>query len=351
MKRSPMSPAPDARVLVICSARIGDTLLVTPLLRAVKACSPRGVVGCLAHPKRLELLRGLPFIDHLAGITASGLWLRGRLHRTPPWDYALVVNHERPFVEYALRVARQVVGFHQGDPLLNARLAHGVDLPPGTVAVAGRLALGEAIGITTDDQRLAYRVTPGEEGWAARWLEEQGLGGIRPLVGFQPCSFPTKAYRDWPVEHFARLAERVLGEHPRARLLVLGGPENAGVAADFAARFPGRAVAVAGRFTLRQSAALMARLHLYVGVDTGPTHLAGALGIPMVALYHCRFRGRALAPRQHPGLRVIEHLHDDAHCTPESPMALIPVEEVWRAVAELLGSRGDGPPPTGGEGP
>jgi len=81
---------------------------------------------------------------------------------------------------------------------------------------------------------------------------------------------------------------------------------------------------------------VLAGLDLYVGVDTGPTHLAGALGIPMVALYHCRHRGSLLAPLDHPALTVIEHPAADADCTPQREMAEIGVDRVWDAVAARL---------------
>src|SRR5476651_1655818 len=62
------SLSPDARILVICVARVGDTLLATPALRALRAAVPRGSLTVLAHPKRRALLEHLPFIDHLGGI-------------------------------------------------------------------------------------------------------------------------------------------------------------------------------------------------------------------------------------------------------------------------------------------
>src|SRR6185369_3796248 len=67
--------APDARVLVIAVARIGDTLLATPLLRALKAALPTGRLEVRAHPRRLDVLRHLPFIDRLSGLGKWAAWL------------------------------------------------------------------------------------------------------------------------------------------------------------------------------------------------------------------------------------------------------------------------------------
>jgi heptosyltransferase-3 len=89
--------------------------------------------------------------------------------------------------------------------------------------------------------------------------------------------------------------------------------------------------------SLRQSAALMNELDLYVGVDTGPTHIMGALGAPMIALYHCYSPSRLLKPLERPDCYVVDHPRAGADCSPETPMAEIPVEAVWQQVVAALG--------------
>jgi heptosyltransferase-3 len=329
--------APHSRVLVINVCRIGDTLLVTPILRALKAACPAGRLGCLAHPDRAALLQGLPFLDELGTITAKVAWLRG-WRSGKNWDYAIVYGHDVPLIRYAARVARQVVAFRQENEADNHRLWRTVtEAGADTHAVHARARLVEALGVNIADGRLAYAPTPAELAAARAWLAQQFPGPARPMVGFQVASFPTKAYRDWPLESFIALGERILAHAPDAHLLVLGAKESCAKADTLVARFGARAASAAGRFSLRETAALMAALRLYVGVDTGPTHLAGALGIPMVAMYHCRHRGRYLAPLGHDRLHVIEHPADDSVCQPATPMASISVDAVWQSVAQLLG--------------
>jgi heptosyltransferase-3 len=328
--------AADSRVLVINVCRIGDTLLATPILRALKQACPRGTLACLAHPQRAALLEGLPFLDEVGTITAKLAPLRGWWGKR--WDYALVYGHDAPLVRYATRVAQRVVAFRQKDEALNRRLWRAVTEPATpTHAVHGRMLLAEALGVKVEDPRLACAPNADERAAARAWLEARLPAPRAPLAGFQVASFPTKAYRDWPVEAFAALARRLLAVHPRAGIVILGGPESRARADALVAQLGPRVVSAAGAFTLRATAALMAELDLYVGVDTGPTHLAGALGIPMVAMYHCRHRGRYLAPLAHERLRVIEHPAADADCQPATPMSEITVERVWNEVQQLLG--------------
>jgi len=332
-----MTPAvdPPQRILVINVSRIGDTLLVTPALRALATAWPQARISFLGHPKRVEIMRHLPFIAELGAITKlRAPWL-GRLRGTR-WDIALVFGFDRPLVEYALRVARRVVAFRQNDPALDARLFRSAERPAFQTMHAARhpLLLTQALGVPDAGLRLAYRVTDAEKAWARNTLPRNA----HPLVGLQVASFPTKGYRDWPLEHFAALGERLLAHWPDAQLVFLGGSLERERVVQFAQRFGERATVFAGRLSLRQSAALMSQLDLYVGVDTGPTHIMGALEPPMVALYHCYSPSRVLAPLERERCYVVDHPRDFAHCSPETPMGEISVDAVWARVREALGA-------------
>jgi ADP-heptose:LPS heptosyltransferase len=338
------SLSPDARILAICVARIGDTLLVTPALRALRAAAPRGSLTVLAHPKRRALLEHLPFIDHLSSIDKHSASWRGWFSGKP-YDWGVVYGEDAPLVRYALRVCRHVVAQRQHDASLNRRLDRVIH--PTTelqVAVDARLEFATAIGAPPVGRALSYRVTAQEQAQARTRLRALVPDANR-LVGLQLQSFPSKAYRDWPVESFHGLAQRLLRQDS-VGIVALGGPESTRIGEDFSrrlsAQFPGRVASLAGHTTLREGAAVIAELDLYVGVDTGPTHLAGALGVPMVALYHWRHRGCWLAPQEHPALSVIEHPTPDASCGDETSMADIPLEVVADAAEERL-ARGKTP--------
>jgi heptosyltransferase-3 len=150
-------------------------------------------------------------------------------------------------------------------------------------------------------------------------------------------SFPTKPYRDWPQDSFADLARRILERYPSAHFLLFGGTLREAKLAPLRAALGPRLTTYAGKLSLRETAALMSRVGLYVGVDTGPTHIAGALSLPMVALYHCLHPGRGLAPPEHPAVAVIEHPDaGSASCTEQSRLGDITVERVWQCAQALL---------------
>jgi heptosyltransferase-3 len=141
---------PPQAVLAIVVSRIGDTLLATPALRAIAAAWPEAKLTCLAHPKRAEVLRNLPFLHRVGVITKTRAPLLGRISRLR-FDLAFVYGHDRPLVEYALRVAPRVIAFDQGTKGVNRRLYRSVTLPPHQQmhAVRYRLALLAPLGIAS----------------------------------------------------------------------------------------------------------------------------------------------------------------------------------------------------------
>lgn len=337
--QSPAMPADSAirlpnaaRVCAVIVSRIGDTLLVTPALRAIRAASSHLTV--MVHPQRQEVLQHLDFIDALVPVTKHSAWFRGRLPGAR-YDAAICWGREPALLRFAVRVSDRSVAFDFPElrGVGNGAVVR-VPVPADSSlhAVRERALLAEAAGIAVTNERLAWVVTSAERSRAAAWIARHVPAGARTLVGLQPFSFPTKAHRDWPLEYFGELARRLCEASPQVHVLVLGDAAARPRVASIAEALPGRVTVAAGQLALRDSAALMQRLALYVGVDTGPTHIAGALGIPMVALYHPRYPGRNLMPLDNPQCRVLEG-------TAAGGMDGITVESVHAAARAALDGR------------
>ena len=329
-------PGPPRSVLVINVSRIGDTLLVTPALRALASAWPAAQVHFLGHPKRFEIIRHLPFVASAGPLSKQRALWRGWL-RARRFDLAIVLGFDRALVAYALRVARHVVAFRQGVGALDAQLFRCVEPPAFQSMHAARipLLLTRALQLPDAGLRLAYHVTEEERQRAAATLRRVLPAQAAPVIGFQVASFPTKAFRDWPLDSFAELGARIAARWPRAHLLLLGGATDRRRTGELAQRLDGRATSLAGGYSLRESAALMSRLDLYVGVDTGPTHIMGALAPPMVAMYHCQSPSHFLMPLERPRCEVVDHPRTQG-CSAETPMSEIGVDAVWERVLRTL---------------
>ena len=168
-------------ILVINVTRIGDTLLTTPCLRAIAAAYPGAKLSFLGHPKRAEVIRHLPYVARVGGITKTLAPLRGRIGGRR-YTLAFVFGFDEALVAYALRVAERVVAFRQKDESLNQRLSHiaeAVD-PMPMHAVDYLLTLPAMLGIAPAGRQLDYTVTADEARWAGEQLA--ALTGRCPAV-------------------------------------------------------------------------------------------------------------------------------------------------------------------------
>jgi heptosyltransferase-3 len=328
------------RILVINVSRIGDTLLATPAIRALAAAWPEATVDVLGHPNRVEVLEHLPFVGRVGAISKKSAPFRGWLdYFAKPYDLAVVYGFDEALVAYALRVAKQVAAFRQASERINAQLAVAVEPPAFQSEHAVRLALAlpQALGVKPAGLRLSYAVTDAERAWTETTLAADAPSGAAPLIGVQVASFPTKAYRDWPIESFMELCGRIRQQWPRAHFLIFGGTAEHGRTAALKGKLGTAATLYAGRLSLRQTGALMSRLDLYIGVDTGPTHLMSAFDIPLVGLYHGFSRSELIGPLEHPCFYAVDHPRAGPECSTEASMADISVERVWDAVRKALG--------------
>lgn len=327
------------RILVIHVTRIGDTIMTTPALRAIAEIWPQAEITFLGHPKRGEVVKNLPFIESVGSITKNTAMLKGWFH-VKQWDLAFVFGFDEGLVKYALRVARRVIAFRQKDKTINAKLFKVVEpsLPNAEHGVDQLLRLPRAVSPNVRSRALAYQVGQQEYAWATRRLSEHGVADTTwPLIGFVIESFPTKPYRDWKAEHFAELAHKISNAYSNAHFVLLGGEITPDKVAYLQRELGEKLVVLAGALSLRETAAVMAHLDLYVGVDTGPSHLAAAIQRPAVIMYHCKHPSRCLAPPENPRVIALDHpLADSEQCNEQSSLSDISVERVWLAAKHHL---------------
>jgi len=332
--------APPRRILVIYVTRIGDTMLITPLVRALAQAWPDAHIQFLGSRTSAEVLQHLPFVHHVGNLKKRWVKFQGHFFGKP-YDLALVAGtkNDGPFVEYALRQAHQVVAFRQDTKSVNKRLRFAVERPEfqSCHAVDYLLSLLAPFKIPADGKYLSYCVSNDEKKWAHQELCPLRAQKSGPLIGLQISSFPTKSYRDWPVEYFMKLCRKILVEHPCAHFLILGGKLERTRTQALHTALKKHSSHYAGSLSLRQTGALMNELDLFIGVDTGPTHIMGALHRPMIAIYHGSSPSSLLAPLEHPCLWTVDHPRAGQGFDPNAyPMTEITVNEVLSKVHKAL---------------
>lgn len=263
---------------------LGDVVLVTPALRALAAGGY--AVHAVTESRFVPLLDGLPFVARAWGIErthASTSAATRALAKLAPAVAVDFFGNPRSALLAKGTGARVVWGYD----LRGRRHLYGRTVPretrlPGDRrehASAVHLRLALAAGGRGDDLRPEIALGEAARAEADRVLAAAGVDDPARTVGLVPAgSWPTKT---WPVSHSAILA-RELAAAGHGVLLVAG-PGEDGVVRRLRALAPAaRALPPCGVGTL---AAVIARLRAVVGTDSGPRHLAAALGVPSFAWF------------------------------------------------------------------
>jgi heptosyltransferase-2 len=295
-------------ILIVRFSSIGDLLLTTPLLRALRTRHPEARITCVLREDMADTLRHNPRIDRLItwrhGTPLSAL---GRQLREEPWTHRLDLHGS--LRSHALR--RLVGGRWTGYPkhrlrralLIRTHRARGGDLGP----VAERyFAAARDLDVFPDGGPAEFFTTPEADREAAAFLTTHRLGELRPIVAVAPGA--AHFTKRWPAAHWEALAARLPATHD---LLVLGGPAERELGERIVAA-AGRGASAAGQFSLIGSGALLKRAAALVAGDTGVLHLATAVGTPAVALYGPTVREFGFFP-YHAQAVVVER---DLRCRP-----------------------------------
>lgn len=347
-------PPEVKRVLAIHVARIGDTLLTTAALRHLSHVYPGAQIDFMGHAKRIEVLEGLPYIHKLASISKKSAKLKGwcaKFMGRKPYDLAFVWGHDAELVAYARRVSKRVVISRQLNEAANLMADQVVEFPNDTnlLSEAEDKPLVQWIldvveqGTQTKAENLYadYVVTAAESAEAKAQLAQYTDNAQPQYIGLVVESHPAGAHRDWPIENFVALAQQLASELSDRVFVLIGGTLPDAKVAALHHVLGDRLINLSGKLSLRQSAAVINALDLYVAVDTGPSHIAAAVGTPSVVMFHCMRAGEyLLAPRYPERLTIVNHPTARVACTFETPMHAVSVERVLAAArAQLAGGR------------
>src|SRR5436309_2492928 len=290
-RRSSNAMDPPRRILVVDLDNIGDVLLATPAIRALRRCFPEAVLDVLVTDYAVHVLRGNSHVDGIItcdkGIVAASLWERATLAwriRRRQYDLGVVLEAHWGYAGFAelllalagvpIRIGRDL-GKHR--ELLTAAVPvcqqHWIDTHLEVVALAGA---------KPDGDDLDFPISTDDETEAADWCRERGLTGAAPSLLF-PGGNQHLISRRWGAEGFAAVGDS-LARSWRAPVVVIGGPADAALAETVVARMSIPALSAAGALSLGATGALLRRCRLFITNDSGPLHIAAAVRAPIVVI-------------------------------------------------------------------
>jgi heptosyltransferase-2 len=328
-------------ILLIKPGAIGDLLQITPVIRGLRQRYPQSRISLLVgsevtaamfghHPDIVETIVFDKRGEHRSLKALAALWRRLRNAR-----YDLVLNFQRSSLKGWLLVAAalpcRVLVYHKSRKrIVHAVANHGETLLP--------------LGVTPTDMHLDFFYSPADREFVDTLISSSSLEK-KIVVAVNPGA--SNRIKCWGPHRFAELGDRIV-EELGAGVVIVGGPDERDLADTILAGMRNEPLDMLGQTTLAQLGALLHRCDVLVSGDTGPMHMATAVGTPVVALFG------AIDPRRTgpvgEGHLVIRH--PEIPCVPCNAkscknerylecMEMITVEEVFQAVAGLI-RRGNG---------
>ncbi|HWO02654.1 MAG TPA: glycosyltransferase family 9 protein, partial [Blastocatellia bacterium] len=121
--------------------------------------------------------------------------------------------------------------------------------------------------------------------FARRFLNGEERNSNVRIIGFQPGSSPTMAWKQWPIDRYREVIARLMSDSPGSRIILFGSALEEEMVRTMAAGLGPRVAVAAGKTSVKQAAALIERCDLLVCNDSGLMHAAVAVGTPVVAIY------------------------------------------------------------------
>lgn len=288
----PIDPSQIERIVVRVTNWIGDAVMNTPALGALRETFPKARITVLATPLVAELFVGHAWVDEVLVYDRkgrhAGIW--GKLSlcaeiKELRFDLAVLLQNafDAALIAWLAGIPRRLGNKSDGRALL---LTHGFDhLPLGDRLhhVDNYLEMLKPFGIVSAAKRQLLCVTGEEEEGARARLGEAGITPDDFVIGVNPGAAYGSAKR-WYPERFAAVAAE-LSRKWGGKVVVFGGPGETAIARDIEAALGGRCLNVAGTLTVRELMALIKRCNFFVTNDSGPMHIAAAFNVPLVAIF------------------------------------------------------------------
>src|SRR5208337_1462449 len=282
-------PAAVKNILVVSSTAIGDTLLSTPAIRAVRERYPQAKIIAYFNAGNAELFENNPHIDGI--IPYYGGYRRFvrtvREFRRRNFDLALIFHGNEPqatpmaYFSGARFILKTPIPREYGFLLSN--ISNGFDKPGDHHAVDVRMKTASFVGCRGENRELVLAADEHDRAAASSYLSRLVMDENAILIGLQVGA--ATLYKMWPHNKFAALGKRLLQLDPNILILVTGSPRERKLCSTVAHEIGARAFSTAGEVSLKTLRGLIERMDLLVTNDTGTMHMAIALKTKTLSLF------------------------------------------------------------------
>ncbi len=290
------------KILITRTDRIGDVLLSTPVIKALRRNFPKSHIVVMVRPYARDIILGNPYLDEIIIYDKYGaqrsFWSSIKFAwglKKKRFDLALILHPtNRQHLVTTLAGIKKRVGLDKKMGfLLTDKIEHKKQ-EGQKHELEYTLDVVRSLGIEPEDKDLFMPIRKDSEMYIEELLAREAAGlASEKMIALHPgASCPSKI---WPAERFAQVADKLAGEF-KVRVVVVAGPDDVNKGKDLISLMRCDCIDACGKTTLSQLASLLRRCCLFISNDSGPVHIATAVGVPVVAIFG---RGQpGLSPRR-----------------------------------------------------
>ncbi|MFW6332152.1 MAG: putative lipopolysaccharide heptosyltransferase III [Thermodesulfobacteriota bacterium] len=341
------------KILIIKFRYIGDTVLTTPLIRALKEGIPDAQIDIAVNRGTESMLWGHPFIGKIWTLDyrtfkTNFLYAIHFIRNLQREGYDLTIdltNNDRSALLSLLTRAQMRIGYQRAYRIRKKLVyTHFIQSALGeTHTVDHHLKVARFLGLSIKNRHPEILVERSRAEAVEKRLFDAGINPNDPFVLIHPGA--RKPYKRWPIERFSQLGDDIIRKF-HFRVIIGGGPGDLELCDKLISYMKLEAFNLAGKVPLRDLPALIQRGLCLIGNDSAPIHIATSVKTPTVSLFGPT-RWEDWAPRR-PTDQVLAAEypcrpcgHSQKHCPLDTNycMASISYESVWHAVAKILSGR------------
>jgi ADP-heptose:LPS heptosyltransferase len=272
----PFEASQVKKILIIRLDRLGDVILSTPAIHAVRQRFPQAQIDLLVNVYAREIVSGIPWVNRVL------VYKKDVLSRDYDLAICLQPGLERNQLAF-LSGAKWRAGYRGwGGGFFLTRAAIDDRQTRVRHEVESALEIAGIFGCSIEEKALHISASPEGEEFAQRFYCEANLEA--PVIFIHPGS--RQEYIRWKKERFAEVADRLVQEK-HASVILTGGKEEQDLVREVAALMKEKKTIAVG-LALSQLVSLIKKSDLFIGNSTGPMHIAAALQVPVVAIFGCR---------------------------------------------------------------
>lgn len=280
----------DAKRIVIRAPNwVGDSVLTLPAVNSLKHAFPESELWVAAYPRVKDLFAMSGLCDGLIPLPAATRLkaLRQGALALSEAHFGVGVLLSNSFASalqlYWARIPEHWGYSRDGRGFLLTRRVRSRHKPDRRHQVDEYLDLIAGLGIARRAEGPKLPLDPEEKMRAETRLHALNISPERPVVILNPGAFYGPAKR-WPTSRFAALAESLQKSH-RTQVLIVGSAQDVPLAEEVSSQMDEKPVILAGKTTLPELAALISLCQVFITNDSGPMHIANAIGVPVVAIF------------------------------------------------------------------